>query len=180
MMLVVNTYCLDASSPKWKKWLGRRAALIHSTIPQTLRKTSGEQEGKSRRTTSEMLPQDPRNTSHPCRSKTVFSIITFIKEGCTFILGIKFNNPTVLNLLMSLGYWLISWCSFWLICKSAVHILIFIKFGPELYQAILSLQHRQSNENIPICHKPDIKKRKKQHKNHGLHDSHETTKKIHP
>lgn len=43
----------------------------------------------------------------------------------------------------------------------AIHELIFRKFGSERYQAILSLQHKQSNKNIPICHKSDIKKRKK-------------------
>lgn len=62
----------------------------------------------------------------------------------------------------------------------AIHVLIFIKFRPEQYQAILSLQHKQFNKNIPACHKSDIKKRKKQHKNYGLHDCHETTEKIHP
>lgn len=65
-------------------------------------KNNCEREAKSH-TTSETLPQNTRSTSHPCRSKTVFTNKTFIK-GWNFILGIKFNNPTVLNLLMLLGY----------------------------------------------------------------------------
>lgn len=62
-------------------------------IPQTLGKTNGEREAKSHTTTSETLPQDARSTSHPHRSKTVFTNVTFIK-GCNFILEIKCNNPT--------------------------------------------------------------------------------------
>lgn len=71
--------------------------------PSDSGKNKGEREAKSHTMTSETLPQDARSTSHPHRSKTVFSNNTFIK-GCNFILGIKFNNPTVLNLLMLLTY----------------------------------------------------------------------------
>lgn len=65
-------------------------------------KSNGEREVESHTTTSETLLQDTGSTSHPNRSKTLFTNKTFIK-GCSFILGIKFNNPTVLDLLILLG-----------------------------------------------------------------------------
>lgn len=80
-------------------------------IPQSLLDSGKNKWPEGSETTSETLPQDARSTRHPQRSKTVFTNITFIK-ACGFILEIKFNNPTVLNLLMLFGYWLIPWCSF--------------------------------------------------------------------